>query len=407
MGESLRHACDYSTRKYIKYIVEVFMSRTLLTLLALMLIIASSAYAQNCADVNNSGTTNLSDIVYMMAEHVGGAPIPVGKGDIDYRQGYNAGDARFLIEYIFNGGSAPGCPPFPAYSLVNTDDTLLLPSYIVPAGSGEFVLPIYFINHAKVSDMVLPMQVNGLGSDVFFDSLQFGSFWSTAPLSFAGAKSANGSTGVVAFASILRTYDMAVGVNLLALAFFHYTSSPGGAISMDTVAVGPHTFLNYVYGPSLAIGIPKVVVAAGSTYPEMIVQPDSLFYEIVIGSPDPSPQQFSIQSSGEPFEWTLSKPSWIGVDATAGISGQTVSVTPNATGLSIGVHYGDIIVMSTGAIGPPQKVVVKLKIKQQFSSLDANCDGTYNIADVVAQIVYIFGQGTLCNPCTGEWPVKK
>jgi len=379
------------------------MSRTLITLIALMLIFASGAYAQTCADVNGDGHVDISDMVYMMNEHVGGPAIPTGKGDIDYRQGYNAGDLRFLVDYIFNGGFAPGCPPFPSYSLVNTNDSLLLPSFVVPAGSGQFALPIYLINHAKVSDMVLPIHVNGLGSTVFFDSLQIESSLSSS--GFA-RKSVSGSTGVIAFSVIGHTDDIVSGINLLALAFFHYTSSPGGTVSMDTVTVGPHTFLNYVYGPSHVVGIPKVVFAAASTFPEMTVQPDTLIFKTIMGYPDPNAQQFSILSNGESFNWTLTPPSWVNVDATSGVSGQNVSVTPNIAGLSVGVYYGNIVVFSTGALGSPQKVVVKLTLKQ-FPSLDANCDGVFNLADIVAQINYIFRGGSVCDPCTGEWPKGK
>ena len=384
------------------------MSRKLLMclLLQMLLMLTPGIYAQTCADVNGDGYVDISDMAYMFGEHVYGIPIPAGKGDIDYRQGYNAGDLRFLIQYFFGAGPTPGCPPFPSYSLVHTDDSLILPSYVVPAGSGQFALPITLINHAKVSDIVLPMQVNGLGSTIFFDSLQIASSLSSSPLR---AVTVEVSTGVFAFSSdIIHSQGIESGNNLLALAFFHYTSSPGGTISMDTVTIRPHTFLNYVYGPSYAVGIPKVVVTAtASAYPEMLVQPDTLIFETVVGNPDPVPQQFSIQSSGEPFNWTLTPPSWISVDATSGVSGQNVGVTPNTAGLSIGIYYGDIIVSSTGALGSPQKVVVKLRVKPQVVSLDANCDGMFDISDVVAEINYIFGGGSLCNPCTGEWPKKK
>ena len=378
------------------------MSRTLPTLFALMLIFASGAYAQNCADIDGNNRIDVGDAVYMISEHIGGAPIPAGKGDIDFRQGYNAGDLRFFIDYIFGGGPTPGCPPFPPYTLVHTNDSLILPSYEVPAGSGQFALPIALINHATVHDIVLPMQVNSLGSTVFFDSLKIAS--SLAPP--LRAESVLDSTGIIVYSSnIYYSQGIVSGINLLAVAFFHYTSSPGGTISMDTVTIRPHTFLNYVYGdrPGLAIGIPKVVIAEASTFPEMIVEPDTLFFEVFVGNLNPVPQQFSIQSSGEPFYWTLTKPSWIGVDATSGVSGQNVSVTPNMAGLLVGVHYGDIIVSSPEALGSPHKVVVELTVLRP-PSLDANCDGVLNYADIVAEVHYMFAGGSLCDPCTGEWP---
>jgi hypothetical protein len=378
----------------------------LLTLLTLMLIFATGAYAQNCADVNGDSHVDIVDIIYMMQEHTGGVPaIPTGKGDIDHRQGYNSGDARCLVDFIFAGGNEPGCPPFPSYSLVNTDDSLILPSHVVPAGSGKFALPIYLLNHTKVSDMVLPMQVNGLGSTIFLDSLRtVSSINNTVGIR---TQSANGSTGVIAFSIINHQDDIVPAINLLALAYFHYTSSPGGTVSMDTVTIRPHTFLNYVYGPRYEIGSPKVVITEALPFPRMTVQPDTLAFEAIAGKTNPGGQGFIILSSGEPFNWTLTSPSWISVDATSGTSSSVVGVFPNTAGLSVGDHYGDIIVYSTGALGSPQKVVVKLTLKQQFLSLDANCDGAFNIADIVTQLNYLFRGGSVCDPCTGELPEGK
>jgi hypothetical protein len=216
----------------------------------------------------------------------------------------------------------------------------------------------------------------------------------------------NGSSGVIAFSIIGHENDLVPGINLLALAFFHYNSSPGGTVSLDTITLRPHTFLNYVYG-YYVIGIPKVVVAAASTFPDMIVQPDTLVFETLAGYPNPDYQQFSIQSSGAAFNWTLTSPSWVNVDFQSGVSGQIVNVTPDIVGLSVGVYYGDIIISSIGALGSPKKVVVKLTLRQQFLSLDANCDGAFNIADIVVQINYLFKGGKVCNPCTGEWSKGK
>jgi hypothetical protein len=251
--------------KYLNQIEEDVMSRVLLMFLTLMLFITSGAYAQSCADVNGDGHVNLSDISYMWSEHLGGATIPAGKGDIDYRQGYNAGDLRFLIEYLHGGGPVPGCPPFPSYSLVNTNDSLILPTYVIPAGSGEFVLPIYLINHADVSDIVLPLQVRGLCGTVFFDSLH--NEISSGSEAIYG-KRVDGSTGVFMFSSTAAGHanDIVSGNNLIASAYFHYTSGYGGTVSMDTVTIRPHTFLNYVYGPSHEVGIPIVVAKAPDTY---------------------------------------------------------------------------------------------------------------------------------------------
>ena len=385
------------------------MMHKLLWVLTGLLLIARSVVAQDCADVNGDGHVDVSDMVYMLVEHNGGVPIPTGKGDIDYRQGYNAGDLRYLVDYIFLGGGAPACPPFPPYTLTHSNDTIFLPRYVVPAGSGQFVLPIYMANHTRVGDIVLPMQVSGLGSSIFLDSLRR-SPDVAANMSVSGV---DGSTAVLAMSSWQTDRVLKAGVNLLAQAYFHYVASPGGTISMDTLTLRPHTFLNYIYSDSpdnyfvRTIGIPKIVVTSENPYPTMTVQPDTLFFQTLVDYPNPDAQQITIQSSGPLFTWSLAKPSWIDVSATSGISGQTIDVTPNIAGMAAGVHYGDVVVSSTGALDSPKKAVVKLTLKEQFPSLDANCDGIFDISDVVASIQYIFGGGSLCNPCTGTWDKEK
>ena len=104
------------------------MRSSLLLLTGLLLLSTAPLLGQNCADVNGSGTVNVGDVVYMLNEHIGGPSLAPGAGDFDFRQGYNTGDPRFLIEYIFSGGAAPGCPPFNPYTLTITNDTIFLPA---------------------------------------------------------------------------------------------------------------------------------------------------------------------------------------------------------------------------------------------------------------------------------------
>ena len=61
---------------------------------------ATPAAAQTfleCADVSQDGALNVVDMITMIEEHRGGEPLPEGTGDIDFRQGYNLGDLRYLV----------------------------------------------------------------------------------------------------------------------------------------------------------------------------------------------------------------------------------------------------------------------------------------------------------------------
>lgn len=210
------------------------MRSMLLILAGLFLFSTTPLPAQVCGDLNGDNVIDLVDLVYMLNEHTGGPAIPSGKGDIDFRQDYNVGDTRFLLDYLFGGGGVPGCPPFSPYTLASSNDSLFLPSYLVPAGSGQFVLPIFMLNHADVADMVLPFTITGMGATVFLDSLRLSS---TIMSHGIGAKQVSGSSGVIAFSLAYSWSEVFTpGLNLLAEAYLHYTSSPGGVISMELIS---------------------------------------------------------------------------------------------------------------------------------------------------------------------------
>jgi hypothetical protein len=369
----------------------------------------TALHSQNCADVNGDAHLNVVDAVYMLNEHSGGPAIPQGKGDVDNKQGYTVGDARCIMNYIFAGGNLPTCPPHPTYFLKFTNDTIFLPSAVVPTGSGQLHLVIAMSNHYNVGDMVLPLAIGGMDAGIVFDSVQFSSLIKTGIVS---PNWVSGTNTVITFYTMGNVIPP--GLNIIGVVHFHYSSSAGGVLSLDTTTLSPTTFLNYTYGniwsfdgSGVDIGIPKVVSVTNPNFPSLSVNKDTLVFQTLAGYPNPAPKSFTVLSDGTPFSWTLTKPSWITVSATSGISGQSVDVTPEISGLAIGTHIDNIMIFSTEALGSPKFVTVKLILKQQFPSLDANCDGIFNITDVVVQINYIFGSGmTPCNPCTGQ-PIDK
>jgi hypothetical protein len=387
------------------------MKKLLLVLWAAWLLGASPVHAQtfmDCADLNGDSAINVIDLVYMLDEHRGGPPLPSGKGDIDFRQGYTVGDMTYLTGHIFRGYPEGGCPPFLPYTLMPTSDTLLFPVLDVPAGSGQLQLPIIMINHHRVGDMVLPFKITDYDGTVTLDSIQ------PSPEIMTGMALVttwhDDSSGGLVFGFVNPASVFEPGIHFLATAYFQYTASPGGTLQIDTTTPRPHTYLNYVYGDystndyeDLTIGIPTVVVTPTIGYPNMSVIPDTLSFKTFAGYPDPDARYFSVVTDGNPFTWFLTAPAWMTVDKTAGSAGDSVAVTPDISGLSAGMHYGDIQVFSTGVINSPQVVTVAVELKQQFPSLDANCDGTYNVSDIIVQINYMFKSEILpCNPCTGE-----
>ncbi len=64
-----------------------------------------------CGDVNNDGTVDISDSVYIMDYIFSGgpAPSPITAGDIDGDGLVTISDVVYLMDYIFQGGPAPVC----------------------------------------------------------------------------------------------------------------------------------------------------------------------------------------------------------------------------------------------------------------------------------------------------------
>lgn len=379
--------------------------------LGLLLTLSAGASGQDfsyCADLNGDGEINLNDPIYMIEEHRGILTLPPDKGDLDFRDGYNMGDLRYLLSYLFQGYPEGACPPFPPYTLETGDDSLYFPAATVLAGSGTIALSIVLVNQNPVSDILIPFKLSDFPGTATVLSVEVGN---DIPQAIA-VGSNDDTSGVVIFSALLD--ELEPGLHLLANIEIAYNSAGGGELSLETYVPREHTFLNYVYGEldnnnyaDLTIGIPTIASISGPGFPMMSVEPDTLFFETLVDYPDPEPQQFTVSSDGDQFLWWAATEDWISLDKEVGQSGESVSVTPNITELSVGVHYGNIWINSSYALGSPKRIVVKLLLKSQYPAFDANCDGIFNISDVVLQIQYMFGSGQIpCDPCTGE-PLKK
>jgi hypothetical protein len=370
--------------------------------LAALCLIPAAAFAINlCADVTQDEAVDISDMVYMLdVFRGGGPPLPDGTGDIDYRQGFNLGDLSYFCNYIFAGGGEGGCPPFDEYDVLQTIDTLVLPEGDIPAGTGTIGFPIVLVNKDSVFDYFLPLVVSGLNpanTSVYFVASDLMDNTLVDP---------TGDLELVITAPSIMPYNhIAPGMNTLGTLEITYNSTPAQSFSVDTTSYESSRFMHHVYGELLAeeIGMFTVIKSAASPYPNMSVEPESLFFSTLTSIPITEPETFTVESDGEIFAWTLDHIEWLDVTPISGISGQTVTVLPQITGLPVGTHYGTIIVSSDDAFGSPKEVVVELKLRQTYPSFDANCDGAFDIDDIVVLIMYIFAEeDPPCDPCAGE-----
>ena len=376
-------------------------------LFGLSLCAAGSIHAQTfteCADVDGDGTVNVADMAYSISMFRGGPDFPAGRGDIDFRAGYTLGDFRYLLGYIFIGYAPGGCPPFAPYTMTTTDDSLILPLATITPGSGSLRLPIVFINHLPVTDILVPVEVIGLNDSLIFDSLSL-----NVPAMFPVISSdwRQGAEGgfVLSFVS----GSLQAGTHILAYAFFHYSNLAGGAISLFPGSPNVKTFANYVYGNAatgdysdLDVGMPSVVITDQFELPSLLLLPDTLVFNTAVGGDDPDPQSFDVLSSGSPFNWTLTKASWLSVNKSSGASGETVTVSPKTSSLTPGTHYAVITVTTDGALGSPGTVTVQVNVEFPYPPMDANCDGYFNLVDLIYIVNYLFRAGPPpCNPCDG------
>jgi hypothetical protein len=364
-------------------------------------LVPASAFAINlCADVTQDAAVDISDMVYMIESFRGGPSLPDGRGDIDYRNGFNLGDLSYLANYIFAGGDEGGCPPFDAYDILQTIDTLFLPEGGIPAGTGTIGFPIVLVNKETVFDYILPLTVSGLdpaNTNIDFvpsDLMDYTLVDPTGDLELQ-----------ITAPSVVPDNYIAPGMNTLGTLEITYISAPAQSFSVDTTSYEDSRFMHHVYGELLAeeIGMFTVISSAASPYPNMSVEPESLFFSTLTSIPITEPETFTVESDGDIFAWTLDHIEWLDVTPTSGISGQTVTVLPEIAGLPVGTHYGSIFVSSDDAFGSPKEVIVELKLRQTYPSFDANCDGIFDIDDIVVLIMYVFSEGDPpCDPCAGE-----
>lgn len=390
------------------------MRRIPLLMLLTLALLCPVGYAQMlhpCFDLDGSGQSNISDLVYFSEVLVGNLPPPPGQGDIDGRDGVNLGDSRYFTGWIFFGISEGSCPPHPPYTISPGNDSIFLGSAAIPAGDGQVQIPVLLKSQNLVSDILLPISVNTTSGSASITAIEDAN---PDVFNLFNRNYQAGSHGVFQASGVIDDIPDP-GIHLVANVTVDYTGSSGGVVSLDTTTLSSLQFPHYVHGDvtqggyaNTTIAIPAIKTGPSEGFPTMTADPDSLYFETLVGYPNPDPQSFTVNTDGGVFGWVLTHQSWLQVTPTSGVSGQSVDVSPDITSLGVGLHHGTIILESTEALGSPQVVDVYVKLKPQYPSFDANCDGNFSISDVVMQINYIFGGGELpCNPCTGEPQLKK
>lgn len=152
------------------------MRRMLMTLFVVaVLFMAANAFADNCGDVNNSGTINALDITYLINYLYKHGPAPncgisyLGVcGDVNRSGTVNALDITYLINYLYKHGPAPDCSystPSTTTIIPPTDSTTIL-NYDTTIGSVFLDESSAYAQNVAVGDVIIG-QDNQVAPDGF------------------------------------------------------------------------------------------------------------------------------------------------------------------------------------------------------------------------------------------------
>jgi hypothetical protein len=105
----------------------------------------------------------------------------------------------------------------------------------------------------------------------------------------------------------------------------------------------------------------------GSSTPEISLNPESLSFTAVEGGSNPAPETLEIWNSGvDRLDWSLSDDAdWLSEDPTGGSSigeHDTVVLSVDIAGMSVGAYSADINITADGAHNSPQTVPISLHI---------------------------------------------
>ncbi|MBU1318265.1 MAG: hypothetical protein KKG33_03890 [candidate division Zixibacteria bacterium] len=184
------------------------------------------------------------------------------------------------------------------------------------------------------------------------------------------------------------------------------TCDPSSAVGDRTVTVeidktglsaGIHTATISVEDPSASNSPQEIAVTLEllDTPPVIAVDKSFLFFEKVIGEPDPSAQTLTISNvGGQSLDWTATKTNlWVVLSASSGIAPSTINVSVTITPTTTD-YYFDTIMVSGDALNSPEMTIICLYVNQgPFDWGDADCSGAVDIDDVVYMIAYIFAGG--------------
>lgn len=367
------------------------------------LVLSATVSGQMCGDVNNDGQPNLGDVLYYLGwiTDINDPPPILWTADVDDRLGYTIADVVQLSDYFF-GIPMPtlDCAPNQSYSYQISDaDTIFLPTaFVDPEITDQVELPLVTSFTDSVVGMYLAVKNSGQDNSGHFRIL---STWylhggqTPINISNSGADSSFFASVPIAFSNIAdnRTHFSIT---------FDSTGVPGiGFIDVDPVDRSSE-WRSCIVKKDRQMYIP-VFASMEHTYNKVLVDNAAITRTLPLGiDTAATPVTREITSSHDQIAWAAETDAdWIVLNKTFGTTPDQIQISIDKSGLNLGWHRDTITIINADYPRTfPQQIPVSLSVYPvYYAGIDADCDGSFNVGDVVYLIDYLFGDPIGPEPC--------
>jgi hypothetical protein len=384
---------------------------------AVLLVMTAATQAQVCGDVNSSGKVSLGDVLYYINWIVSHGPAPANPAmaDCDERSGQTVADISRILLYLFTASPAPNCYISMTYGYNSAlDDTVFAPRMLnIPEDIQSVALPIVMSFQENTIGFHLAFLNNGVGSNqaFAFDSVHVDTITSSSVGRFRYGDSPVGDTLVLAGCEVASYSEDWAGSHLMYTVWFKRTQAGLGNIVMDPT--DRSTMWRFaIVKEDGDLYVPTIVIADQS--PDYLqVSRNAMSFTANVGFPLPEVKDSAaITSTGEAINWHAEvSDDWIVLDAGDGTTPSQLRVSVNGPDLSAGIYTGTVTIKDVDhQFAPAVKITVTFTQRGNFPSMDANCDGKFNISDMTYLLRYMFGMPpgpAPCDPCSGVPAVQQ
>ena len=371
-------------------------------LLITFLIVGSSFSSTLCGDVTDDDVLNIIDIVTII-DYTKGLPVTpfnAANADCDGVTGITLSDIVALSANFF--AMIPlNCSISGSYSYSAAgNDTIYIPRLLdVPEEIDNVSLMIVGSFDQDAGGLFLPFLEQGTGSNAVFELI------SSIPSNLgvgSGTEIGNDTTLLLQIDAYQYPHFLNNNENLLML---NYTRVSAGAGNIAPEAIDLDTPLDLVLERGSDLLVPVIAyydATAGAGGFELST--NSLTFNAFADSLAIETRLLGVGHNGLAVGYELeTTESWLNVDINNGVTPATITVNADATGLGPLDYTGYIRINYENISQPADSILVTMSVHPTgsitFPAGDLNCDGGFNILDLVYIVDFIFRGGPTAFPC--------